>query len=36
MARQGALSGILTMAVHGVVLAGIYSILQHLGAALKW
>eukprot|EP00435_Cladocopium_sp_Y103_P067377 s508_g29.t4 len=29
--RQGALSGILTMAVHGVVLAGIYSILQFMG-----
>ncbi|CAK9031067.1 Guanylate-binding protein 1 (GTP-binding protein 1) (GBP-1) (mGBP-1) (mGBP1) (Guanine nucleotide-binding protein 1) (Interferon-gamma-inducible protein MAG-1) (Interferon-induced guanylate-binding protein 1) [Durusdinium trenchii] len=29
--RQGVLSGILTMGVHGVVLAGIYSILQFMG-----
>ena len=29
--RQGPLTGLLTMAVHGVVLAGIYSILQFMG-----
>ena len=29
--RQGSLSGILTLAVHGVVLAGIYSIVQLFG-----